>query len=559
MLKRVALLFIAISFSAVQADAPSYAYSTDPHSALQKKSSPAKENALQWKHIESVFYSNTASGGETPVWVPKAHDTLIYDVSGNCVVTMSSLAQSGWASDSLKTIDSTIWQNGKSIDAIHLAYSPPGLNNAISYGNRWMNREYDQGKIHVSVSMSWSNFEKNWIGTGKDSSIYSEPVLSSSSDRSIFIGEYVFAWDTSKDSWKIESSELKNAAECDSITYVAFRQDRDPWGGRLVNSKSVLRYKTSVWNLDNRSSETIQREDTSSHSYSDSLKSNFTKDAAGNSITVTQVFENGKWINRDSSCEFKKVNDRNTGQATYFWDRTKSDWKGTYCSHISRGVNGWDNIDTEYVWNDMNTIWIPIRILVNIYNDQGHTTGLSSSDWDSTRSAWITSSQYTAILDSKGRDSLTTQLTKQWNAEQSVWDTTRYRTATAYDTSGGIAGVIYSNWGSNTGGIWHEYSKAVYRYAYINASTPFIAQPSASRRKIVVLKTPRAIQFAGPDISGCKIFNMAGRCVMEIRQQASSSLRFDISRGNSCFVNGTYIVALVAQGGTSTFRVPIIR
>jgi hypothetical protein len=76
------------------------------------------------------------------------------------------------------------------------------------------------------------------------------------------------------------------------------------------------------------------------------------------------------------------------------------------------------------------------------------------------------------------------------------------------------------------------------------SATP--ARPHSQTRTVI---TPAAIKFFAPDIIGCKLFDIKGRCLLSIDQQAAASLTLDASGAA-----GTYIAKLTSKNGISTHR-----
>ena len=71
--------------------------------------------------------------------------------------------------------------------------------------------------------------------------------------------------------------------------------------------------------------------------------------------------------------------------------------------------------------------------------------------------------------------------------------------------------------------------------------------------------TQSEIKFFGPDITNCKLYDLAGRHLLSVNQVAAPLLSLNVSTIRGNVVNGAVIAKLVSKTGTSTQRLTIVR
>jgi len=88
-------------------------------------------------------------------------------------------------------------------------------------------------------------------------------------------------------------------------------------------------------------------------------------------------------------------------------------------------------------------------------------------------------------------------------------------------------------------------------------STSALSAKPLSMEKTVVSRS--AIKFFRPNITGCTLFDLAGRCILNVKQEAAPLLSIDLStlRGNAN--SGVLVAKLVSKNGTSTQKLTIDR
>jgi hypothetical protein len=88
-------------------------------------------------------------------------------------------------------------------------------------------------------------------------------------------------------------------------------------------------------------------------------------------------------------------------------------------------------------------------------------------------------------------------------------------------------------------------------------STSVVATNALSRVKTIL--TQSEIKFFRPDITSCKLYDLAGRCILNVNQEAAPLLSLNVSalRGNAA--TGAVVARLVSKNGTSTQKLTIAR
>jgi hypothetical protein len=88
-------------------------------------------------------------------------------------------------------------------------------------------------------------------------------------------------------------------------------------------------------------------------------------------------------------------------------------------------------------------------------------------------------------------------------------------------------------------------------------STSVLTTKALSPAKTIL--TQSEIKFFGPDITSCKLYDLAGRCLLNVNQAAAPLLSLNVSTLRGNVVNGAVFVKLVSKNGTSTQKLTIVR
>jgi hypothetical protein len=100
---------------------------------------------------------------------------------------------------------------------------------------------------------------------------------------------------------------------------------------------------------------------------------------------------------------------------------------------------------------------------------------------------------------------------------------------------------------------------SMWEFQCIDPTLAAHAVPAKSLSRTWTEITPAAIRFFAPAITGCKLYDVKGRCIREVSQQGAPSLSLDVSGVRGSFVNGVVIARLASKNGISTHRLTIAR
>ncbi len=222
----------------------------------------AKTSSTAWKRVGGTYYSNIASSGSPVQWSFSSRDTMAYDAAGNLILHKTTLAKSGWETDSVQFVDSMIYRGGQLIESINMWYPNVGLIDTDTiYGSRdiiggRVTYSYlDGGKVYVETHYDLSSI-KSWIPWQKDSLVFSAPFIYDGSglqDLSRIIGDYSFYYyDTVNSTWECSTALTKVNAECDSMRLVLqgrgthfIRNGQDTVN--LADVKDIFTFSSSNW------------------------------------------------------------------------------------------------------------------------------------------------------------------------------------------------------------------------------------------------------------------------------------------------------------------------
>jgi hypothetical protein len=100
---------------------------------------------------------------------------------------------------------------------------------------------------------------------------------------------------------------------------------------------------------------------------------------------------------------------------------------------------------------------------------------------------------------------------------------------------------------------------SMWEFQCIDPTVAAHAVVAKSLSQIRTEMTPAAIRFFAPAITGCKLYDVKGRYLMEVNQQAAPSLSLDVSGARGGFLSGVVIARLESKNGISTHRLTIAR
>lgn len=182
-----------------------------------------------------------------------------------------------------------------------------------------------------------------------------------------------------------------------------------------------------------------------------------------------------------------------------------------------------------------------------------------TSDWSETNIdevSWIVDNwNFKTFFDSYFNDTLTQQC--YYDSSTSAWDTTKFHYARTYDTNSKNTITINSEYRSESE-EWKIINKDVNIFSQTNVPVIHLIQ-ATSMKKISIITTPTTVRFEAPEITALYIFNVTGRLISSVKQQASPSLYLDLAKTNSSITSGTYIAELVSKSRRDAYKVMIRR
>jgi hypothetical protein len=323
----------------------------------------SKKAALVWKQVGSTHYDNVAMSGSATVWAFGTRDTTVYDGDGNVILAKTSWAKTGWAIDSLESLDSSIYIGGNLAEEVTYYYSfgATGMS-----GYRMTYSYLKGGTIIVENNLKWNNVKKTWVPAYKDSIIFSAPIRSGEwfTDLTNLVGVYTYNFDTVGLSWKINSYFAKIDSESNETTLtfegkaaVSYITDS------LVDAKEILVFASSIMIMQNVIQSIEQRRVTLSGKYYDFSKSIFTLNANGYKTSS----ESYSW-NLDTH------NITSLSKYLYFPD-----------------AHGNDTLEIDIEYNTTLHIWDTTNMYpeVRTYDTYGNNTVTVSSFYDYPSYSWI--------------------------------------------------------------------------------------------------------------------------------------------------------------------------
>ncbi len=232
----------------------------------------AKANTLEWKECGGIYYENTNYNGYTS-WTFKKRDTVFYNSSKQVLKKKSSAAASGWDSDSLLSMDSLVYQDGKLVEEVILDYEYNG-------GARSVYNSLNDGKIFVQTDYNWNYETKSWVPESKDSLVYSTPVnFDGHLNRytTDLLSEYTYNYHNLK--WFCSNIFAIEITECNATTLVVKKTMFSDEGTDPLDFKLIYKFRSTDWTEKNLSELLIQEKSSVSESYYDIYKSVYDENA----------------------------------------------------------------------------------------------------------------------------------------------------------------------------------------------------------------------------------------------------------------------------------------
>jgi hypothetical protein len=176
------------------------------------------------------------------------------------------------------------------------------------------------------------------------------------------------------------------------------------------------------------------------------------------------------------------------------------------------------------------------------------------NNWDSKIKQWR--SVVYAFYDNDGNITLDGNI--WWNTTTNSWDTLKQeRHIYTYDPYGNLASSVYQTKDSTK--PWGNIDSTVYTYAQINSASAQIASQKASN-PISISQTSRMLNVLTPGITGIRIYDIAGRLAVIVKQPAAPTFSLDLSKaGSSRMTAGRYLVQVETNKGRHTIPLLIMR
>jgi hypothetical protein len=316
------------------------------------------------------IYNNTASSGDQAIWTFASRDTMIYDANGNQIIFKMSTANTGWTTDSLTALDSSVYQGGRLVENIQVPLSISGNLN-LATGNRSTFAYPNEGKSFVETDYFWD--VSSWMPRDKDSIIFSnantiiKPNIPNSIsntfnyDNLVEIIGYEFIETSS--SWKMSEIDSLVSSQCNDTTLTfAGKSAYSGATDSLLDEKVIYTFKSSPMTSANMDQTIIQHKDPLTGTYFDYSDEIFSYDANGRQ-TGSQDFERDT-ITKTMVCTFKYYD---------FLDSHGNDSLSYLCHDIS--ILAWDT-SFEYLavrsydnnGNNLVTVWSSYNYTANSWN-----------------------------------------------------------------------------------------------------------------------------------------------------------------------------------------------
>jgi hypothetical protein len=306
----------------------------------------AKTTGLEWKKISSTQYSNADFFGSSVSWEFSSRDTVVYDLRGNMILTKTSSAGSGWSQDSLQSLDSCIYADGRLAEEIQENFYNYGMGQEMN-GYRDTCGEMDNGKVMVSIHYDWDNTKKTWKPSYKDSIVVSAPIGNFViGDIASLVREDMWSYDTSTGLWKTMGSIARIDSECTANILVLAGRSSADGSDSLVDIKSIITFASPAKTMQNITEERLQRKGPVSGKYYDSYRVLITLDKSGFSTNL-QFFVwdslSRQLENSSLSMMFPDAYGNDTLEFSCDYDSATGSWDTTFGTRFTLSYDAFGN------------------------------------------------------------------------------------------------------------------------------------------------------------------------------------------------------------------------
>jgi hypothetical protein len=334
----------------------------------------AKTTALVWEQVGSTHFANTAGLGNPVTWRWISRDTIVYDADGNQILFKTSTATTGWAADSLESLDSSVYTGGRIAERFSMSFM--NYNNTLTVSGyhdtmAWLNG----GKTCVGTYYDWNDAKKHWVANSKDSIVFSAPVVAGGSgyiDMRYLAGEYSYSFDTVGSSWKDAGhfARIDSETTATKLTLVGkeLLNSLNGAADSLIDTKFIFTFNSSVWTGNNMIQQVEQRKNPSTGTYYDFGKYTYSVDAHGYQ-TSTEYFS---WDSTTKSlvCMFKDM---------HFPDSHGNDTLAFQCNYATP-TQTWDTSSIYGYARSYDNIGNNIVTVESFYDPPYASWGISTKD-----------------------------------------------------------------------------------------------------------------------------------------------------------------------------------
>jgi hypothetical protein len=232
----------------------------------QRPKALAKASASQLKHVGTMHYWHDPNTAE---WVLLERDTMMYDIWGNLVLQKSTIAHSGWLSDSLTSLDSSVFIGTSQVEELQFHWNNFAIFGPIHDASRVTVSVTNDGKSLTYIGYSWNEAKSIWVASQKDSTVSSSPVSAShlcdpwARDYTKTIAQYEGGYDTMH-VWVPLKTTLKIDTECTATMLVRNILQSN---SATPDIKFFTLFNSSDWALSNIAEEILQIRDTATGKY----------------------------------------------------------------------------------------------------------------------------------------------------------------------------------------------------------------------------------------------------------------------------------------------------
>ena len=299
-----------------------------------------KKAALVWKQTGTTYYDNSASSDKPVEWIFSERDTTVYDEAGNEVIHKTSRAQSGWNTDSLVSMDTTVYTAG--------------------------------GKTVVKTHFEWDATKSVLEPSYKDSAVYSASFSDEMDNHFLytnFVGVYHTTFDATGSFRPNDGfSVVKNDSECNATTLVINNQYQNSTNDSSLNlNKSILTFKTTDWSESNLAEVRAQMKNPVSGIYNDYWKIVFT--STGNE-SYTWDTTAKSWVCDSKDFEFQDSHGKDSLMISCEYDLDKLAWDTSSMYRYARTYddNGNNLVSVESSFNTSIMSWYASTKEVNTFS-----------------------------------------------------------------------------------------------------------------------------------------------------------------------------------------------